>query len=576
MIRAAVVFVALGAALLAGARHLVELELADGPRLRARARDQERKTFVLPAVRGSILDARGRQLVSTSRQPCVFADPSLITNFAFEAAAIAEILEVDPRWLESELLRRRETRYWVIARQVREDQAEAVRDLVRHRRTRAFGIKMENWRHYSYGRLASHVLGFVGFERTGLAGIEQRFDDLLRGRDGRRRSMVDARSRRIRQLTDETEPAVDGASVILTLDATIQQSAEAHLGACVSEFSAAWGVAIVMDPWSGEVLACAVAPSYDPLDPSPDRMDEDVAAQLRINHAVASAVEPGSIFKPFIASAAVDGGLITIDEELEIDGPVRSWRGRRIHDFKRHEWLPLWGVLAQSSNIGMGILGDRVGNERLYEYVRRFGFGEPTGVRLPGEAWGTVRPLELWDDYSTQSIPIGQEMAATPLQVIAAFSALCNDGILYRPRIVRGVLGADGETLEDCSRPIPIRRVLEPEVVRAVREQGLRAVVEEGTGRRAQLDGWQVFGKTGTGQIDDRVNGGYLEDLHTASFVCGAPLENPRISVLVSIYKAQTEEDGGGKLAAPVAKLIVADTLAYLEGPVPPRDGVED
>jgi cell division protein FtsI/penicillin-binding protein 2 len=227
-------------------------------------------------------------------------------------------------------------------------------------------------------------------------------------------------------------------------------------------------------------------------------------------------------------------------------------------------------VISKSSNIGMGMVGERCGNERLHEFVRRFGFGAATGIRLPGEHAGLVQSFPRWTSYSTQSVPIGQEIAATQIQLVTAFSVFCNDGILYRPRIVRGVISETGETTEDNSTPVAVRRVLPSALVREFQERALVEVVNDGTGKRAQLEGYQVFGKTGTAQVAQPDGRGYLSDEHVGSFVGGAPAGNPRVVVLVSIYRPSGRKYYGGTVAAPTVREIIADTLEYMQVPPDP------
>lgn len=565
--RLVVVFGVAVACLLGGAGWLVRTEIRQGPALRERAAREELRVTTLRAERGSIVDSRGRVLAASIRRPSVFADPALVRNFAFEAAAVAEALDLDPHALEAELLAHRDKRFRWVERYVSDEEESAVRRLLSERLTRAFGIEQEPKRTYPQGRVAAHLLGFVGADDNGLAGVEFALDERLRGRPGRRVSRVDARSRRVQSLPEEFVAPVNGSTLVLTIDLNVQQRVERHLAQAVAEFDAEWGTALVMDPLSGELLASAVVPDFDPARPIPRgaRGAALRAAEQRLrNRVVADAYEPGSIFKPFIAGPAVDEGLVRIDEPFAINGPVRMWRRRPIHDTHAYSTLRLFEVIGHSSNIGMGLLGDLVGNQRLHEYVRRFGFGDPTGLDLPGEHGGLLAPLRDWTSFSTQSIPIGQEISATPIQILTAFSAFCNGGILYRPRVVRGVIAADGRIEQDRSRPIAVRRVLTAEGSRLFREEALRFVLTHGNVRHLNLEDYAIFGKTGTAQIARREGGGYEEGAYVGSFVCGAPVEQPRVAVLVSLFHPRGGKYYGGTVAAPTAVRITAETLAYL------------
>jgi cell division protein FtsI/penicillin-binding protein 2 len=381
------------------------------------------------------------------------------------------------------------------------------------------------------------------------------------------------RGRRVRSATEEFIPSENGATVVVTIDVNIQQRVEHHLRQAVSEFDAEWGAALVMDPRSGEVLASAVVPDFEPAQPIPlgaaGTALEAAEEHLR-NRVIADAYEPGSIFKPFIAGPACDAGLLDLDQPIVVDGPVRYWGSRPIHDTHTYQTLKLYEVVGYSSNIGMGLVGDELGNERLHEYVRRFGFGDPTGVQLPGEQPGLLFSLARWTRFSTQSIPIGQEIAATPLQVLTAFLPFCNDGTLYRPRVVRGVIGADGQTRQDDSRPIAIRRVMSAAASRDFRARALRHVMTDGTGARLDMPEYAMFGKTGTAQIARKEGGGYEPGAYAGSFVCGAPLDDPRVAVLVSLYHPKGGKYYGGTVAGPAAARIVAETLTYMRVPHSP------
>ena len=260
-----------------------------------------------------------------------------------------------------------------------------------------------------------------------------------------------------------------------------------------------------------------------------------------------------------------------MDEVFEIDGPTRVFGRRTVHDTHTYDELPLHEIISRSSNIGMALLGARCGNERLNEYVRRFGFGQKTGITLPGEHDGLVQRLANWNTYSTQSVPMGQEVAVTGIQMVAAFSALANGGVLYQPRIVRGVVSFDGEVLADYSEPVVVWQVLRPDVVRRFREEALVEVCmsQIGTGKTARIPGYRVFGKTGTAQVAVPGQRGYLPGQYTGSFVGGAPADDPRVVVLVSIYRPSSGKYYGTTVAAPAVGAILADTLAYMQ--VPPE-----
>lgn len=566
--------IAVSALLLCGGARLAFLEQAQGAELRQRAARQQTAILPIPAQRGDILDARGRVLAGTLRHASVFADPRGTPDPRYVAYCVAPVLGLNPAALERELRENDERAFVWIKRGVDDDELASFEEVAGLRRLRGVGVQHEPQRTYPYGPLASQVIGFVGAEanQPGLAGIEHAFDAQLRGTDGRRAATVDRLRRRLRAQPDEYVAARDGASVVLTIDAHLQQCTERHIEAAAKEFKADWVTAVVMDPQSGEVLAMATYPSFDPAHPVPPGLSARPAAALERlrNRAVADSFEPGSIFKPFIAGPALDAGVTRLDETFVINGPVRQFGGRTIHDVHPYGTLALREVISKSSNIGMGLLGLRCGNARLHEWVREFGFGDVTGIGLAGEHAGLVNDFSRWTSFSTNSIPIGQEIAVTPLQLLTAFCAFCNDGLLLRPRIVRGVMSADGEVLEDYSRPVALRRIMRPETVRAFRHQALAETVRTGTGVQAQLKDWQVFGKTGTAQVARPGGHGYVPGAYVGSFVGGAPARDPRVAVIVSVFKPAGRAYYGGTVAAPTAKLIIADVLQYLHVPSDP------
>lgn len=573
-----VVFFLTATALTAGAARLGYLEYSRGEEFRGRARQQQTATMTIPAQRGEILDSKGRVLAGSVRRPSVFVDASMLDDPRFAAHSVAAVLGVDASRLEQEITEaasKRDYFRWV-RRELSDDELAGFQRMRSERGLRAFGVEYEPRRVYPFGSMASHVMGFVSGDQRGLGGVEYAFEAALQGTPGSRSATVDVLRRRLADQPDRYVAPKDGASVVLTLDAHLQQRTEYHLRNAVEQYKAQWGAAVLMDPHSGEVLAMATMPDFDPARPMPtgplDKKTEEAARERTRNRAISDAYEPGSIFKPFIASLALENKLARMDEVFAINGPARQFGQRTIHDTHAYGTLAFWEVISKSSNIGMGILGGRLGNEKLHRYVRLFGFGDPTGVNLAGEHTGLVQDFSRWGPFSTQSIPIGQEIAVTPIQVLTAFCVFCNDGLLMRPRVIRGVVAADGEALMDDSRPIPLRRVLSPEVTREFRKRALAETVISGTGKKAAIPDYQVFGKTGTAQVAHGSGGGYMGAAYVGSFVGGAPLGNPRVAIVVSLYRPGGREYYGGTIAAPTAGAILADALAYLN--VPRESGV--
>ena len=532
--------------------------------LARRAAKQMHMQMPIRAMRGSILDAQLRILATSVEVESVFADPFVISNPADAAAKAAPVLGMDPDVLYRLFTEDPKRRFVWLARRVSPELAEAVRRL----RVYGIGLAAEGERHYPYGTLAAHVLGFVGQEEQGLEGVERLFDERLRGRDGRAYVLADGRRRPIWSEPDQFVPAEDGQHLVLTIDAVLQSVAEEAVAEACEKFRAASATAIVMDPRTGAILAMANVPTYDP-----NRYDA-YPADARRNRAVTDPSPPGSTGKPFIAAVALERGVVRLGEVLYCEDGF--WAAERLHDAgHRYGNLAFEDIVIKSSNIGMAKLGKRLGNERLYEALMGFGFGRRTGVWLAGESAGRVYPLARWTRYSTTRIPFGQEFSATPLQLVTAFAAIANQGRLVRPQIVRGALDGCGEVVADLAKPQVVGQALRPETARTMIEKVLVGVVERGTGTACQVEGYRVFGKTGTAQKIDPETGAVSHTRFIGSFLAGAPAENPRVVVLVAVNEPDRSLGYyGGTVAAPAAKKILAEALPYLG--VAPRETVHE
>ena len=553
-------------ALIALLGRLVYLQVAQGPRLRALAAQQQAGSQPIFARRGLIFDRRGRVLAGTEQGHTLFVDPRRVKHLDEAARGIAPILNRRPadilRTIAARLETAPNTAYIRIARHIDRTAANAIRQL----RMPGVGIEPDPQRRYPMGQLAAHVLGFVGTDGTGLEGIERLHDRRLTGTNGGIAGVRDARGRWIWTKRGSYHPPRDGGHVILTIDAAIQSFAETELHKVVEKYDALSGTVIVMQPDSGQILALACEPTFNP------NAWRQSSREQRKNRALTDPVEPGSTFKPFIAATAIHEGVVTWDEIINCHQGIYFMPGRSkpIGDEFPYGFLPFSMVIIKSSNIGMAIIGGRLGNERLHQAVRNFGFGERTHIELPGEDAGLVWPLRRWTAWSTGSIPFGQELAVTPIQLARAFCALVNGGHLLEPRVVKAVLDADGSILEQLTDPVVIRRVLPESVIDSTRRVLARVVVE-GTGRRAALDRWTLIGKTGTPQVGRKDGRGYKTDEWIPSFVCAAPADDPQVAIAVMIHCRNrglgSRAYGGGKVAAPVAREIMAQTLGYLGVP---------
>jgi len=555
-----VLFVALAVGLLCLAGRLFAFQREHHEDMARRSVGQQRMVISLPARRGNIYGlsySRYELLASSHRVDGCFADPSMIRDESLGEVCrrIADVLGLEAREIRSKIVARRRRRFVWLSRRIDEATSQRIKEL----RLTGIGVQSQWRRTYPNGSLAAQVIGFAGLEGCGLEGVALTAARRLRGIDGSNRVMADAARRPIWTQPDGYTAPQDGRHIYLTIDVVIQRYLEKALADAVAEFSAESATGVVVDPATGHILAMASEPTYDL-----NRFGKADAAARR-NRAVTDMFEPGSIFKPFVASAALAEGVVQWGETFRChNGAWRVRRGRVLHDAYPYAALSAEAVVYKSSNIGMAQMGLRLGNERLHRIVRAFGFGSPTGVTLPGESGGQVNPLATWKRDSTFSVPMGQEVSVTALQVAMAFAALANDGVLLRPQVIGAIAAADGTVIADYSRPIPVARALDPNVCRRFVRDVLGRVPTDGTGRRyGRLDGWTSFAKTGTAQIPPFSSGKY-----TASYVAGAPLEAPRLVCLVSVRKLdKSGPHGGGRVAAPAVKRVLERSLAYLDVP---------
>ena len=550
--------VALAFAVLGG--RLVHINTSLASRLRTVVERQHNGRMPIPARRGVIFDARGRIVAGSEEVPTVFADPLLVADLPASAAKVAAALNMIPGQVEDLIRHSESPRFCRLKRRVSAAEAEAVRALG----LPAFATLDESVRRYPLGSTLAHVLGFVGTDGTGLAGIELRYDRHLGGRDGMISSIRDVRWRAIWRLEDGTVAATDGAHLMLTIDSVIQRIVEEQLAERVEAFEAESGVALVMSPKTGDVLAMACHPTFDPGDYTSH------PEELWRNRAVIDPVEPGSTIKPIIAGGALAAGYVSLTETIFCHNGVYAIPGRVLCDAKPYGNLDFEGIIVKSSNIGMAIIGRRTGNPALYEIVRQFGFGAPTGIGFPGEAGGIVRALPEWNSLTTTSIPMGYEIGVTPLQLATAYCAIVNRGVLLRPRLVRALLASDGTPLAVFEKPEPVRRVLPEEVARYLTETVLVGVVNRG-GETEPSD-YPMLGKTGTSKLTQPGRRGYVPGAYLSVFVGAAPVDDPQIVVLVMVRQPDAALGYYGRtVSMPAVRRIIDLTLAYLE--TPPRGG---
>ena len=513
----------------------------------ARAQRQQQRIVEISPKRGAIYDRNLRELAMSVQADSCFAVPSEITDAPMVARLLSRVLGLDTDEIESKLKASRSF-VW-LGRKLPPEKVERIEAL----NLRGIYFQKENHRIYPKRALAAHVLGYVDIDEKGLAGIEQEFEKEIRPKPGRLLILTDAK----RRWYDRNEQSADaGASVVLTLDEKIQYIVEKELAAAVHETRAQSGTAIVQDPNSGEILAMASWPLFDPNRPG------DARADARMNRAVTALYEPGSIFKVVTVAAALEEKLTRAEEVIDCQMGAIWIAGHRIRDHKPFGLLNVSQIIAKSSDVGTIKLGLRLGAPRFHEYIRAFGFGKVTDVELPGETRGILRSVERWTPASIGAVSMGQEVGVSAVQMVTAFSAIANGGLLPKPRVVRALRHGQTETARTAEAP---QRVVSPATAATMRRM-FAEVVLEGTGTLARLDGYTSAGKTGTAQKIDPRTGTYSPTDHIASFVGFAPLNSPAITVLVSL-DSPVGAHHGGDVAAPVFRRIAAQTLAYLDVP---------
>lgn len=510
---------------------------------------QKSVRVILPARAGEILDREGRVLATSVRCGSLFVNPKVLVAHPHSIDQIADVLNQDPENLRQRIEDRRELQFLWLKRRATEKEESGIRNL--RLPPNSWGIREEYLRRYPREETAAHVIGMRDIDGKGQGGVEESLDRYLHGVDGAKVMLRDAPGRVVEILNDESTFPLPGENVVLTIDAVFQAFVERTLEDLSRQWKPLSCCAVVTKPQTGEILAMASRPGFNPS--KPDSTDDAVWQ----NRPIADIYEPGSTFKPCIIAWALQKGLLQPDEKIDCENGAYRMGRRTLHDHHPYGELSVVEILAKSSNIGMAKIGERLGNEGIHQGITAFGFGRPTGILLPGELSGVVHPLESWTNYSTGSIPMGQEIATTPLQIITAYGAIANGGRLIAPRLVKSI---GGRALSPM-----VAQIIRPEISRWIVQDALTQVVESGTGKNAKLDGYRVFGKTGTAQKLDPKTGGYSHNKLVTSFICGAPAENPQILVIVSVDEPASEgQHYGGTVAAPPATIILERALRLL------------
>ncbi len=507
----------------------------------------------LPAFRGTILDRKGRELAISLPTRSIYLSPKFLPEPKDVVKVLAEYLGMDEPLLLEKIDRNRNF-VWVKRKVEREDY-ERIEKL----HLSGVGFCKEFKRVYPKGILASHILGFVDIDGQGLEGIERKNDELLKGESGWHILIKDAKGRIIPSLERERKKGRHGLNLVLTIDERIQEIVEEELEKVYKKFNASSAIAIVMEPFSGEILGLANRPAFDPNSPG------SYPADFRRNRAVTDFFEPGSVFKVVTAAAALEERVVEPEEIIFCENGKWLYRKHFLHDHKPHKNLSFQEVVAKSSNIGIVKVALRLGKRRVYQYARNFGFGERTGIDLPAEVRGILRPPNKWSKYSLAAIPIGQEVAATPIQAICALAVIANGGRYVRPYLLKEIKDNQGISIRKI-RP-RTKRIISRQTAMTLTSILKEVVKEGGTGPLARVYNYSVAGKTGTGQ--KVVNGRYSHSKFLSSFIGYAPAENPKVIVLVMVDEPKPLYYGS-LVAAPAFREITRRVLSYLE--VPPEE----
>jgi cell division protein FtsI (penicillin-binding protein 3) len=531
---------------------LVYLQISDHDRLVERAQRQQQYALETGAQRGQLLDRHDRELARSIETASIFVDPAELESpedIACVATRVASALKLDEKKLVAELVQAKDggRRFLWVARRLSADTAQEIRGLG----LPGVHFRTEPKRFYPNGSLAAHVLGFVGLDGAGLGGVEQVYNERISGEVGKLFVERDSNGNAYESFELPSKP---GQTIVLTIDQSVQYRAEQALTAAVNRSRAKSGTAIVLDPHSGEILALANAPTFDPNDVGA------VWPEARSNWALQNIYEPGSTFKIVSFSAAIEKRLVTAEDRIDCQMGAITIAGRTIRDHKAFGTLTISEALAKSSNVAAIKLGLRVGDPAMYEFITRFGFGSRTGIELPGETPGLLRPVSRWQASSIGSIAIGQEIGVTPLQMAAAFGVLANDGVRVAPHLVREIRTSHGTSVYR-SNPEQ-RRVVTADTARTLRGM-LEQVTLNGTAKLARLDGYSAAGKTGTAQKIDPKTKTYSRTKHVASFVGFAPVTNPAVVIIVVIDEPAGAYHGGD-VAAPVFREIAEQILPDL------------
>jgi cell division protein FtsI (penicillin-binding protein 3) len=529
---------------------MFQLQVLKKEQLYKLAARQQHTQIPLVPKRGTIYDSRGNELAVSIEVDSVYADARKVTEVEKTARELAAILEIDRQELKQRLKNHRSFEW--VQRKISPKEVEQIKEL----RLSGVSFLRENRRFYPNSQLAAHLVGFVGLDSKGLEGIEFQYDALLNGANQVWTTARDALGREIAMGKTSFEKEDHYRNVILTIDKPIQHITETELGRGVEKWGAKGGMAIAMDPWSGKILAMASFPTFNP-----NQFIQYRSKSWR-NRALSDVFEPGSMFKAFLAAAALEEQVVRPSDSFFCENGSYKVYDRTIHDHSKHGYLTFQQIIKFSSNIGASKVGEKMGKERLYRYISAFGFGEKTRIGLPGEGKGIVHHPRYWSPVALDTISFGQGVSVTGVQLATALSAIANGGSLMKPYVVEKITNEKGEVVQSF-KPETIRKVISEETARKVRMLLKAATEKGGTGEGAVPAGYEVAGKTGTAQKVDSLMGGYSDDRYVSGFMGYAPADAPKLVVLVIVDEPQGN-GYGGVVAAPIFKTIMEKALPSL------------
>lgn len=535
---------------------LVDLMILNHGRFAERANLQQQKKEDIQARRGLIFDRKGRELGINLEVDSLYCDPESVASPQNAAYSLSKVIGKSPEAILSKFSH--EGRFVWIERKLDAETTEKIKAMG----IQGIGFMSDAKRFYPKAKLASHIIGAVGIDNQALEGVELRYDKFLKSNGGK---VLVGRDAKGRTLSTGVDIESKGNNIILTIDEGLQYIVEKELDNAMLRWQSVGATAIMMNPFTGEILALANRPTYDANSTMHAKDFE------RRNRAITDCFEPGSTFKIIIGTAAIEEGKASIDAKFDCSKGAVSLGSSAIHDIHRHGVLTFKEVIQKSSNVGAVLIGLQLGKDKIYKYARQFGFGEKTGIDLPGEVSGWIRSPEKWSGTSIGAVSIGQEVAVTPIQILRAYSAIANGGTLVIPHVVSEIRSPDGNVIYSFASGGEKRAVsrktaeIFKDILKTVSEEG-------GTGRSASVEGNEVAGKTGTAQIIDPKTKRYSKEKYVGSFVGFVPADNPMIAMIVVIHEPKGQIYGG-VVAAPVFKEIARQSLTYLNVPREDMDG---